>query len=211
MGDTAGIHGCISLVDEEPEITALVKCLIIFFPQCHVASSMSYMVFIQVSTMCRFSRCRKFRVCLNYAHLIDWYCFKYLVSLMSTMACQALPCVMVCDHSVLNTHQTPVATCAQLQCGKVIPATLPQCASRHRHALAKCQKYEHTAGINGCKSLVDEEAESTALVKHLIIYFPPCHVVNWWVTWFLSRLNVVQKETMWSLILYVVCVCSMCM
>ena len=27
----------------------------------------------------------------------------------------------------------------------------------------------------------------------------------------LSRLNVVQKETMWSLILYVVCVCSMCM
>ena len=28
---------------------------------------------------------------------------------------------------------------------------------------------------------------------------------------FLSRLNVVQKETMWSLILYVVCVCSMCM
>ena len=30
-------------------------------------------------------------------------------------------------------------------------------------------------------------------------------------TSFLSRLNVVQKETMWSLILYVVCVCSMCM
>ena len=26
-------------------------------------------------------------------------------------------------------------------------------------------------------------------------------------THFLSRLNVVQKETMWSLILYVVCVC----
>ena len=32
-------------------------------------------------------------------------------------------------------------------------------------------------------------------------------LVPFWPLFFLSRLNVVQKETMWSLILYVVCMC----
>ena len=56
------------------------------------------------------------------------------------MACLAHPRVVVSGHSVPNIHQTPVATCAQLQSGRVIPATLLQWASRHCHTLLQNAK-----------------------------------------------------------------------